>query len=38
MQRLQAIALLSPQQKNEISQELRRAVPSCPVIIKQEKK
>lgn len=38
LQRLQAIALLSPQQRNEISQELRKAVPSCPVTVKQEKK
>jgi len=34
LNRLQNIALLTPQQKNEILVELRKTVPSCPVIIK----
>jgi hypothetical protein len=32
--RLQNIALLTPQQRLEIVTELKRVVPSCPVIIK----
>jgi hypothetical protein len=32
--RLQNIALLTPQQRVEIVTELKRVVPSCPVIIK----
>jgi len=32
--RLQGIALLTPQQKIEIVTELRKSVPSCPVVIK----
>ena len=32
--RLQNISLLSSQQKTEILVELKRVVPSCPVIIK----
>lgn len=32
--RLQNIAMLTPQQKVEIIQELKKVVPSCPVIIK----
>lgn len=31
--RLQSITLLSPQQRAEISMELRKSVPSCPVIV-----
>lgn len=34
LNRLQNIALLSPQQKTEILAELKRVAPSCPVIIK----
>ena len=34
LNRLQNITLLSPQQKTEILVELKRVVPSCPVIIK----
>lgn len=34
LNRLQNIALLSPQQKTEILVELKRVVSSCPVIIK----
>jgi len=33
--RLQNIALLTPQQKQEIMVELRKVVPTCPVIIKK---
>jgi hypothetical protein len=36
LNRLQNIALLSSQQKNEILAELRKTVPSCPVIIKSK--
>jgi hypothetical protein len=32
--RLQNIALLTPQQRVEIAIELKKVVPSCPVIIK----
>lgn len=32
--RIQGIALLSSQQKAEIVIELRKSVPSCPVVIK----
>jgi hypothetical protein len=34
LNRLQNIALLTPQQKTEILVELKKVVPSCPVIIK----
>jgi hypothetical protein len=34
LNRLQNIALLSSQQKMEILVELKKVVPSCPVIIK----
>jgi hypothetical protein len=34
--RLQNIALLTPEQKTEIIQELRKVVPTCPVIIKNK--
>jgi hypothetical protein len=33
--RLQGIAMLSPQQKYEILVELKKVVPTCPVIIHQ---
>jgi hypothetical protein len=33
--RLQGIAMLTPQQKTEIAQELKKVVPSCPVIIRK---
>jgi hypothetical protein len=33
--RLQSIALLTPQQKTEIIFELKKVVPTCPVIIKK---
>jgi hypothetical protein len=36
--RLRKIALLSPQQQNEIVYELQKAVPSCPVKILPDKK
>lgn len=32
--RLVSISLLTPQQKNEILVELRKTVPSCPLVIK----
>jgi hypothetical protein len=35
--RLKKIALLSPQQQNEIIYELQKAVPSCPVKILPDK-
>jgi hypothetical protein len=38
LNRLQNIALLSPQQKVEILAELKRVAPSCPVIIKSNDK
>jgi hypothetical protein len=34
--RLQNIALLTSQQKNEIIEEIKKVVPSCPVIIKNK--
>lgn len=34
--RLQKIAILSSEQKTAIIKELRKSVPSCPIIIKQE--
>jgi hypothetical protein len=34
VQRLQNIYLLTKEQKNEIILELRKVVPTCPVIIK----
>jgi hypothetical protein len=34
--RLQNIALLTLEQKKEIIQELKKVVPSCPVIIKNK--
>jgi hypothetical protein len=34
--RLQGIAMLSPQQKYEIMVELKKVVPTCPVIINQD--
>jgi hypothetical protein len=34
--RLQNIALLTPQQKTEIIEEIKKVVPSCPVIIKNK--
>jgi hypothetical protein len=33
--RLQGIAMLSPKQKYEILVELRKVVPTCPVIINE---
>jgi hypothetical protein len=36
--RLIDISLLSPKQKMEIINELRKTVPSCPVLIKDIKK
>lgn len=36
--RLVNISLLSPQQKTEILLELKKVVPSCPLIIKQDGK
>jgi hypothetical protein len=35
-QKLQGIALLTSKQKIEIVQELRKVVPSCPIIIKEK--
>lgn len=32
--RLQSIALLTPQQRIGIIQELKKSVPTCPVVIK----
>jgi hypothetical protein len=32
--RLQNIALLTLQQKNEIIEEIKKVVPTCPIIIK----
>jgi hypothetical protein len=32
---LQNIAMLTPQQKKEIAQELKKVVPSCPIIIQK---
>lgn len=34
--RLQGIAMLTPQQKIEIVKELKKTVPSCPIIIQQK--
>jgi hypothetical protein len=34
VQRLQNISLLTKEQKNEIVLELRRVVPTCPILIK----
>lgn len=34
--RLQNLAVLSQEQKTEIIQELKRVVPTCPVIIKNK--
>jgi hypothetical protein len=33
--RLQNIAMLTLHQKNEIARELKKVVPSCPIIIKK---
>jgi hypothetical protein len=34
--RLQNIALLTPQQKNEIVEEIKKVVPTCPIVIKNK--
>jgi len=34
--KLQNIAMLTPEQKTEIIQELKKAVPTCPVVIKNK--
>lgn len=34
--RLQSIAMLTSYQKNEIVRELKKVVPSCPIIIKEK--
>lgn len=34
--RLVNIKLLSPQQRTEILQELKKTVPSCPLVVKQK--
>jgi hypothetical protein len=36
MNRLQNIALLTLEQKAEIAQEIKKVVPSCPIIIKNK--
>lgn len=33
LSRLQNVAFLSPQQKADIVAELRKAVPSCPIVV-----
>jgi hypothetical protein len=34
--KLQNIAMLTPEQKTQIIQELKKAVPTCPVVIKSK--
>jgi hypothetical protein len=35
-QKLQNVAMLTPQQKTEIVEELKKSVPTCPVVIKNK--
>lgn len=36
LNRLQGIAMLTSQQKTEIAIELKKVVPSCPIVIKKD--
>ena len=38
IQRLQKISILNSEQKIEVIQEINSLIPSCPVIIQQDKK